>query len=349
MSTTPSEKLKRLKQQQEMQESVFRPTKFWEHAAAALMTCITKNDIQNFRRDPACLSYFVPTYGHPGIGLPDEIHSEILQIAGRCTEKKHKLILENFLRGHYHALADYKVISSAQDNCNTDLFRNYKESRIGNPTEQFEFDGSMTSRAAQNYMLGLLFLLMHDSQAKFSKVVEIGGGYGAMGELLFKSNLKSQTYVNFDIPPTCVYADFYLKGALPEIYAQEVDDIWEEDRSIDSLKGVFVRPNWDVTKLQGTVDLFVNFHSFQEMEPHVTKRYISELFRWKPEYLLLRNIKEGKQLATASSAGVEKPTTSQDYQDWLLDEYSLIDTNSLIYGFVTADNFHSEISLWRKK
>lgn len=349
MKTKPIDKIRTLEEQQRLQDPIFQPTSFWEHASAELLDCIERNDIRNFRRDKACLSYFVPTYGYPGLSLPEELHDKLIELADTSLVPKHRMIVENFLRGHYHALADFKAIKSAQDNSKQNIFKDFCESDVGNPIEQFNFDGKIVSRPSQNYMLGLVFLLNHNPHAKLSKVVEIGGGHGALAELLFKSKANTTTYINFDIPPTCVYADFYLSQSIPEHSNQSVADPWISDIEIELLKGAFVRPNWDVSKLHGSIDLFVNFHSFQEMEPHVTQRYIKEVKRWKPEYLLLRNIKEGKQLATNHSAGVEVPTTSADYENWLKDQYTLIDSDSLTYGFVTADNFHSEICLWRKK
>ena len=349
MKSEPIDKIRQLKSQQETQEPIFKATSFWEHASIELMDCIEKNNIHNFRSDSACLSYFVPTYGFPGLSLPKHLHDNVLKLARSVESEKHKKIIHQFVGGYFHALADYKAIKSAQDMARLEVFKGFNESSVGNPIEQFEFQGQRVSRPIQNYMLGLIFLLIQDPSATFSTVVEIGGGHGGLGELLFKSNLNTSTYVNFDIPPTCVYADYYLRESLPHNYTQSVDEPWPNSIDVQSLKGAFVRPNWDVTKLQGDIDLFVNFHSFQEMEPAVTKRYIKELTRWNPTYLLLRNIKEGKQLATSLTAGVKEPITSSDYQAWLCDQYTLVASDSLVYGFVTADDFHSEISLWRKK
>ena len=46
--------------------------------------------------------------------------------------------------------------------------------------------------------------------------------------------------------------------------------------------------------LEGDIDLFVNFISFQEMEPDIVINYVkrSQVY---PKYILLRNLREGKQ------------------------------------------------------
>jgi len=349
MSTHPFDVFLELQEQQNGQDSIFQPTTFWERATDELIECLREDNIQDFRRDAACLSYFVPTYGYPGLGLSSDLHYALSNMAKESKTDKHKLIIESFLSGHHHALADFKAIKSACDSSKNYVFDKFQESVIGSPIEQFALGNTLVSRASQNYMLGLLFILRHDPEANFTNVIEIGGGYGALAELLFKSSLETSTFINFDINPTCIFADFYLSKAIPKYLAGSVQHEWPQKVDLNSLSGAFIRPNWDVTKLEGTIDLFVNFHSFQEMEPAVTRRYIQEMKRWEPQYLLLRNIKEGKQLATDVSVGVDTPITSQDYESWLQDEYSLIDKDSLIYGFVTADGFHSEISLWRRK
>ena len=53
---------------------------------------------------------------------------------------------------------------------------------------------------------------------------------------------------------------------------------------------------WQIEKLKGKIDLFVNFISFQEMEPEVVKNYLLKVINLKPKYILLRNLREGKQI-----------------------------------------------------
>ena len=60
----------------------------------------------------------------------------------------------------------------------------------------------------------------------------------------------------------------------------------------------FLLPNWKIEDLRGSIDLFVNFISFQEMEPHIVSNYILHVQRLSPKWVLLRNLREGKQLAS---------------------------------------------------
>jgi len=92
----------------------------------------------------------------------------------------------------------------------------------------------------------------------------------------------------------------------------------------------------------------VNFISFQEMEPDVVENYLNHIKRLDTNWILLRNIREGKQIKTQSSYGVKDPIKTQDYIN-MLSEYDLIETNVHPFGYQTVDGFHSELILLKKK
>ena len=107
-------------------------------------------------------------------------------------------------------------------------------------------------------------------------------------------------------------------------------------------------PNWRIEDLHGSIDLFVNFISFQEMEPHIVKNYISHVQRLSPKWVLLRNMREGKQLATDNVVGVKKQITTENYLEYFSD-YELVKSSVLEYGFETVDGFSSELMVLKKK
>jgi len=337
----------KLNQLQKKQSNHFQTTSFWEKATHELVSCIEDQRLKDFRRDKACLSYFVPTYGPPGLGLSDHIFEQICQTKKDLTEKQ-ITTLKNFFNGTTQAISDRRAINACIEVLGFNPFKGLIESSVGNPIEHHNIEGTKISRPMANYMLGLLFVLSHLKSIRVETVVEIGGGYGALGELLFGSNLETNLYINFDIPPTCIFAEFYLKQVLKNNFKSDLSLPWPSQTKIEQLSGAHVRPNWDIQFLEGSPDLFVNFHSFQEMEPDVVRAYLNEINRLKPSYLLLRNIKEGKQKRRRNTAGVISPVKAQDYTDWL-DQYELIAADSFTFGNVTADNFHSELTLWGHK
>ena len=84
------------------------------------------------------------------------------------------------------------------------------------------------------------------------------------------------------------------------------------------------------------------------MEPHSVKNYISHVQRLSPKWVLLRNMREGKQLASSSSVGVKKQITTENYLEYFSD-YKLIKSSILEYGFETVDGFNSELLALKKK
>ena len=52
-----------------VQEPLYRPTAFWDSAARKIKQELLQHGVENFRRLPAALSFFVPTYGVPGNSL----------------------------------------------------------------------------------------------------------------------------------------------------------------------------------------------------------------------------------------------------------------------------------------
>jgi hypothetical protein len=112
-------------------------------------------------------------------------------------------------------------------------------------------------------------------------------------------------------------------------------------------KGAVICP-WQLPEVTGELDLFINFISFQEMEPDIVKNYLEHVSRLNCKYVLLRNLKEGKQLATnGNQAGVKQQIKADDY-DTFLPKYQLLSTNVHPFGFETIDGFNSELRLYKR-
>ena len=96
------------------------------------------------------------------------------------------------------------------------------------------------------------------------------------------------------------------------------------------------------------MDLFVNFISFQEMEPAIVQNYLTHVVRLGARWILLRNMREGKNIRKNGEAGVVTPILSDDYLS-MLPQYELVERNVFPYGHKTVDGFHSEVLLLRRK
>ena len=54
---------------------------------------------------------------------------------------------------------------------------------------------------------------------------------------------------------------------------------------IKKLKKITCLCSWQIEKLIGKIDVFINFISFQEMEPEVVKNYIKHVQRLSPKFI----------------------------------------------------------------
>lgn len=336
----------------EKQDDFYKPSSFWANASGKIVDEITREGIEGFRSLPLPLSFFAPTYGNPGGGFTDE---QSTGLKGWLKDNfpqalKPQLGLDLFLSGKSQALADYRVLMASDDPNTLPYLHGFSESKVGTPLEHFEFEGNFYSRSALNYLLGLAFLKKHLKGDVPKVVLEVGGGFGTLGEILSFSGVEGVKYIDIDIPPTSYIAQYYLEEVLGK---NNVSTFAKTQNSsslnIEDLPLASVFCSWQIEKLVGQVDLFVNFISFQEMEPEIVKNYCAHVSRLKTKWVLLRNMREGKQLKSAENPiGVETQIRSSDYEH-MLPDYNLVDKSVIPFGFETVDGFNSELQLFKRK
>ncbi len=340
--------LRKARNEMLLQHAMYQPTAFWADASAEIERELIEHGVENFRRLQSSLGFFVPTYGVPGSSISTLQSSQIFSVVEQASPKTRQTI-QQFLSGEFSAHSDYRVLVAADDQLSEPALHHFSESTFGAPAEQFDFDGRRFSRSALNYLLGLALLKKHLGGDQLSTVLEVGGGFGTLGEILASSGLDGCRYIDIDIPPTSFVAERYLRAALGDEHVAGYMDTRELlDIAINSLPLASVLCSWQIERLRGSVDLFVNFISFQEMEPSVVSNYLKHVRRLGARWILLRNMREGKQLRRGASVGVEVPIKSEDYIDFL-PGYELVERNVLPFGFRTVDGFHSELLLLRKK
>jgi len=345
------EELDRAREDMRAQSELYRPSVFWDDASSRIVAELRAFGLDRFRSMPSALGLFVPTYGVPGNGFSEEQSSGLLDwFRGKFAEaKKPQLALDQFLSGQMSALADYRVLLAADDPSRVPYLHVFSEDSVGNPVEQFEFDDRHFSRSSLNYLLGLALLKKHLGGLVPRTVLEIGGGFGTLGEVLSKAGIDGLRYIDIDIPPTSFVAQHYLSKVLGKervtTYAQTTD---KPSIDITSLPQASVLCSWQIERLHGQVDLFVNFISFQEMEPHIVKNYLSHVSRLGTRWILLRNLREGKQLRRHGQIGVNEAILGDDYLA-MLPEYMLVARNVFPFGYRTVDGYHSELLVLRRK
>lgn len=290
---------------------VFQPTNFWKIFLSEIVSDIEKSGFSDFRRHRSALNSYVPVY-------PDELA----------------------------ASSDYAIFREFDNRGKWPKLESVSESRIGNPERQFEFSGNLYSRSLLNYLKGLSYLKSLVDTDKIVSVLEIGGGYGTLGEILLKSDSERYFYVNVDIPPLAYISTRYLE----EVFGREsvagydltkdmaVIDIAEVSKKYKAM----VLCSWQLPKLRGEFELFVNYISFQEMEPEVVENYAEHVNRLVKKFILLRNQRAGKQVAAkAGDFGVLEPVTREHYLNFFSD-FDLLGVESKMFG-EEKNGFASEV------
>ena len=336
--------MKRVAQQDEL----YRPSSFWKQATLDIHAQVVEHGLDVFRSIPASLEFFVPRYGYVDNGL----NAEIGQKMRDCVPDNSKMrtSVDRFLDGDEWALSDFRVFSAADAPDKRPHLHQFSECNTGCPVEQFEFDGRRFSRSSLNYLLGLCLLKRHLVKDEIATVVEIGGGFGSLGEILLSGNDPAMRYIGFDIPPNSAITQYYLSSleGVDQVAGFEPEAPADASIHVDQLPQASAFCNWQIEQLCGKVDLFVNFISFQEMEPSIVANYLAHVDRLQTQWVLLRNMREGKQLKTATTLGVTKPVLSENYLD-MLPAYELVDSNVMPFGYRTVDGYHSELLLFKRK
>ena len=210
--------------------------------------------------------------------------------------------------------------------------------------DQLVLDGRRFSKSMLNYLRGLAMLKQSVDTSDLRVVLEIGGGYGTLGEIMAQA-APGSLYVDVDIPPVAFVATWYLQSVLGADRVLRYDEApVEASLSLDELRGrvdAAILCSWQIEQLVGQVDLFVNYISFQEMEPEVVENYARQVERLAPRHLLLRNSATGKRVVEPGEVGVITPTVTTDYLRFF-PSYRLVRSDSLVFGEVLGQ-FVSEV------
>ena len=327
---------------------LYEPGAFWKEALHEILKLYSEKGIKGFRSERVNLSFFVPTYGWPGNSLEKPFVEKIKTICKKHYGQKQLREIEVRFDGSRDAFSDYRAFKIASTFSDPLELKNFSESKVGSPIEHFCFDNKWFSRSSLNYLLGLSFLFSTFPEFRPKTVLEIGGGFGTLAEILGKSNIRNLRYINFDLYPMFAIAKDYVTECFSGDKNYLVTkNIPTKEFSARELKTFSFFPNSKIEKLCGTIDLFVNFISFQEMEPDIVNNYIKLIQKLKPKLILIRNLREGKQIRNNKRLGVKTPILKENYIE-MFSDYSLVRSNVLEFGYRTTDGFNSELLLFER-
>ena len=333
----------------EQTSHLYEPGAFWKGALDKILKIYLEKGIDGFRSERVNLSFFVPTYGCPGNSFEMSFVEKIKTICKKHYGQKQLREIEVRFDGSRDAFSDYRAFKIASSLFDPLELTNFSESKVGSPVEHFCFDNKWFSRSSLNYLLGLSFLFLTFPKFRPRTVLEIGGGFGTLAEILGKSNIRNLRYINFDLYPMFAIAKDYVTECFSGDQNRLVTkNTPTKEFSASDLKTFSFFPNSKIEKLRGTIDLFVNFISFQEMEPDIVKNYIKFIQQLKPKLVLIRNLREGKQILNNKRLGVKTPIIKENYIE-MLSDYSLVKSNVFEFGYRTSDGFNSELLLFERK
>ncbi len=287
---------------------LYRPTHFWTHGVKQILQDIDKYGFSEFKRWPTARFWFYPKFAYGFWARCAE--TALTHVAPHREQKLFRKLPEK-TTGRLSGIRDFDVLRALwnHDVWPTDF--SFGENPCGHPGYLPSFTGpggARFNRAMMNYMLCLSMLSRHLTERP-RRFLELGGGFGALGEILYGLNRESM-YWNYDLPPLSVVAEYYLDTAFPD----------DEHH---------VRSTWELPSHADPVDVFVNTYSFQEMEPHVVKNYVEVVNKISPEFILSLNSTNGKRRAkSAQGIGVVEPVTS-----------SFIERQFAVHGYEVCGNY----------
>lgn len=288
----------------------YRPTNFWGPGVEQLLTDMRTRGLEAFKSWPTSSIWFYPLYGDRWTNATMEAAYEE---ASRIKPGTNRTLFIQGLIGSQPALRDFDTAAVGWDQQRwpADLLA-HGESTIGRPVQRFSHGGGEArfGRAYANYLLCLSALSRH-VDAPPTSFLEIGGGFGVLGEIVTQLDPRAR-YVDLDIPPLLTVASYYLTELLGRDRVTVYDQASSRPGPL-SVPDCGVLPNYRLPDLTGEFDVFVNSYSFQEMEPDVVEQYIDEVCAKGIRYAVSLNSRLGKPKAAAAGEwGAIEPVTSAD-------------------------------------
>lgn len=326
-------------------DRMFKPTNFWESGLDRIIEDIKKCGFENFKSHRSSHFFYVPVYREM-YSFKFGFARFLCRLLGLIIGKKAAGRIIRKVDREDAAECAYRVFRAA-DTVTAPSLMQFSESEAGNPVEQFTFEGQHYSKGSLNYLRGLAFMKKHVDTSKIKSILELGGGYGVLGEILLTAG-ENLFYVNVDIPPLAAVSTYYLSKVLGQDRVLAYDktrdmDIIDVEEIRKEYDCVVICP-WQMPRLRGNFDLFVNYVSFQEMEPDVVRNYVTIVEKMTKRYVLLRNSKFGKNVARKKGEiGVITPLTS-DETIAMFENFRPVARDSYCFGWASPyGDFFSEV------
>ena len=289
-------------------EPIYRPTSFWGPGVRTILDDLAGLGLERFKSWPSAGIWFYPTYGG---GLVSATIDAAFETAHRLDDHVHRPWFRAALAGGSQARRDFDAARLAWDQARWPFdLEGLAESAAGAPPQGFPLSTRSAARWTRPYLNYLLCLagLSRHVDAPPKRFLELGGGYGVLGEIVLSRD-PDAVYVDLDLPPLLTVASSYLDTLFGDRVATYESMPEAGPLAID---GSACLPNWRFRDIRGPFDVFVNSFSFQEMEPDVVERYASDVAALDVTWVVSLNSRAGKPVQDADNAiGVRDQVKSQ--------------------------------------
>jgi putative sugar O-methyltransferase len=188
---------------------VYRPTNFWSPGLVQLLQDMEKAGLEKFKTWPNSHTWFYPKYGN---GFGNASIAATYKAAAKVNPWANQSWLTSALNGSVEARRDYDVAGVCwnQERWPIDL-DSFGESPVGTPPQAYQLSrtgGVKFGRPYVSYLL-LLAALSNHVDAPPDSFLEVGGGFGVLGEIVLARDPAAR-YVDIDMPPLVTVASYYL-------------------------------------------------------------------------------------------------------------------------------------------
>lgn len=272
-------------------DPLYRPTNFWQPGLRRILADLESPGFSSFKSWPSGDFWFYPKYG---LGLRQaEIKSMYDELLSSHPALKTRA-WSRALNGFHEARRDFDSIRLGWDQQRWPFdLESYGEDTIGEPPQRYRLTAAANIRWGRpylNYLLCLSALSRHVETPPRS-FLEIGGGFGVLGEIVMQRDTQAR-YVDLDIPPLLTVAAYYLTSIFGRGRVLSPDEVAGVGPIVVAGSGCV--PNWRIPDLEGPFDVFVNSYSFQEMEPDVVANYVAKIADIGVTYVVSLNSRRGK-------------------------------------------------------
>lgn len=177
----------------------------------------------------------------------------------------------------------------------------------------------------------IYFLKKNTNFDEINSVIELGAGIVLLASCFLKMK-KNVKYIIIDIPPTIFFSEYYLKNLNYKVFGYRNIKNLTKINITEIFKNydVICIPSWKIDLLSDyKLDIFINIHSFQEMELDQSINYLNKIEKNISRYIYLKNEISGHFKAKRKNKhGVLNPTSKEDIEKIIFDKFKIISSQT---------------------